>query len=193
MGARAGAPGGRPFTMSLLAGLASVVVSCKAPAPAADESRSGGLGVAELPLPVQVAVYEAAVRAAFDVGPDLFLVAHHRRLPRGAGTAGGDSLPPTLGEALRQAGTVRDLCDPVRDGDQRAPRCPVEKSGYIVRATEIFQGGGDTLRLNLHSELYAAASGPGQEPFAFEMAYKVVPRGDGRFRVVAEGRVREKK
>ncbi|MBK8248931.1 MAG: hypothetical protein IPK85_16250 [Gemmatimonadetes bacterium] len=148
--------------------------------------------MAELSLPAQVAVYEAAVRAAFDVGPDLYLVIHERRLPRGAGTEGGDSLPQALGEALRQAGTVQGACNPVRDGDQRAPRCTAAKSGYVIRATEVFQGSGDTLRLNLHSELFAAASGPGQEPFAFEMAYKFVPRGDGRFRVVAEGRVREK-
>lgn len=192
MAARAGAPGGRLKALGVLAGIASGLTACDAPPPPTDVARSAGLPVAKLSLPAQVAVYEAAVRAAFDVGPDLYLVAHHRRLPRGAGTDGGDSLPAALGEALRQAGTVRGLCDPVRDGDQRAPRCPAATSGYIIRATEIFQGGGDTLRLNLHSELYAAASGPGQEPFAFEMAYKVVPRGDGRFRVVAEGRVREK-
>jgi hypothetical protein len=175
-----------------LAILVVLAVGCRAPAPPADQSRSGGLPVADLTLPAQVAVYDAAVRVAFDVGPDLFLLSHVRRLPRGAGSDGGDSLPAALGEALRQAGIVRGQCDPVRDGAQRAPRCPAERSGYVVRGTEVFRAGGDTLRFNLQSELYAAASGPGQEPFAFEMAYKVVPRGDGRFRVVAEGRVREK-
>jgi hypothetical protein len=68
----------------------------------------------------------------------------------------------------------------------------VSRSGYIIRASEVFQDAGDTLRMNLRSELYAAAEGSGQEPFAFEMAYKLVPAAPGRWRVVAEGRVREK-
>ena len=173
-------------------GTAGVLMACTAPAPVVDQSRSGGLSVAELPIERQVAVYEAAVRTAFDVGPDLYLLAHIRRLPHGAGTDGGDTLPAALGDALRRAGAIRGTCDPARDGDQRAPRCAAPRSGYVIRATEIFQAGGDTLRMNFLSELYAAASGPGQEPFAFEMAYKLVPREDGRYRVVAEGRVREK-
>ncbi|MBL8982551.1 MAG: hypothetical protein JNL26_10235 [Gemmatimonadetes bacterium] len=183
----------REVWMTRAMSTAALLAACSAPAPVVDQSRSGGLPVAELPVERQVAAYEAAVRTAFDVGPDLYLLAHVRRLPRGAGTDGGDSLPAALGEALRRAGTIRGTCDPARDGDQRAPRCDATRSGYVIRATEIFQGGGDTLRMNLLSELYAAANGPGQEPFAFEMAYKLVPREDGRFRVVAEGRVREKR
>lgn len=158
----------------------------------ADESRSAGLPVAALDEGTEVAVVDAAVRAAFDVGPDLYLLVHPTRLPRGAGTSGGDSLPPALGSALQRAGITRGSCTPARDGDQRAPRCAAARSGYVIRVTEVFQAGGDTVRMNLLSELYATAGGPGQEPFAFEMAYKLVPRGDGRFRVVAEGRVHEK-
>lgn len=183
----------REMLMSCASSAAVLLMACGAPAPVVDQSRSGGLPVADLPIARQVAAYEAAVRTAFDVGPDLYLLAHVRRLPRGAGTAGGDSLPAALGEALRRAGTIRGTCEPTRDGDQRAPRCDAARSGYVIRGTEIFQGGGDTLRMNLLSELFAAANGPGQEPFAFEMAYKLVPRDDGRFRVVAEGRVREKR
>jgi hypothetical protein len=169
-----------------------VLAACEPPAVRPDESRSAGLPIAELPIPVQVAVYQAAVRAAFDVGPDLSLLLHPVQLPPGAGADGGAPLPEALGAALRQAGVVRGSCTPARDGDQRAPRCAAERSGYVIRATGIFQGAGDTLRMNLLSEVYAAESGPGQEPFAFEMAYKLVPEGTGRYRVVAEGRVREK-
>lgn len=177
-----------------LAGLgtgALLSLGCAAPAERPDESRSGGLPVADLPVATQVAVYAAAVRAAFDVGPDLWLLVHPRQLPQGAGTAGGAPLPDSLGDALRAGGITRGTCDPARDGDQRAPHCDAARSGYIIRGTEIFQGAGDTLRMNLLSELYAMSGGPGQEPLAFEMAYKLIPRGDGRYRVVAEGRVRE--
>ena len=174
----------------LLAPLAPL--ACTAAPQQEDTSRSSGLAVAALSTEQQVMVYDAATRAAFDVGPDLYLLAHPRRLPRGAGLDGGDPMPPALGAALQQAGVTHGACEPVRNGDRRAPLCPAERSGYVIRASEIFQGTGDTLRMNFLSELYAAAKGAGQEPFSFEMAYKLAPRGGGKWRVVAEGRVREK-
>ncbi|MBC7896838.1 MAG: hypothetical protein H7066_15585 [Cytophagaceae bacterium] len=178
--------------MKALALLPVAGLACSAPAPQADTSRSNGLPVATLSVEQQVAVYDAAIRAAFDVSPDLFLVSHQRRLPEGAGLDGGDTLPAALGAGLERGGLTHGSCDPVRSTGQRAPLCPVARSGYIIRATEIFQAGGDTLRMNFRSELYAASQGSGQEPFAFEMAYKLVPRAAGTWRVVAEGRVREK-
>lgn len=166
--------------------------ACSPPAAQPDTSRSNGLPVATLTVEEQAAVYDAAVRAAFDVGPDLYLVAHKRRLPAGAGLEGGDELPSALGTALERAGITHGTCDPERSNAQRAPLCPVERSGYIIRATDVYQAAGDTLRMNFRSELYAAARGSGQEPFAFEMAYKLAPSAPGRWRVVAEGRVQEK-
>ena len=169
-----------------------LVLACAAPAEREDQSRSGGLPVARLTVAEQVAVWDASVRAAFDVGPELVLLSHPRLLPRGAGLAGGVPLPAALGEALRAAGVTRGSCDPRREGDTRAPRCSSGRSGYVIRATEVFQAAGDTLRMNLRSETFAASDGPGQKPFAFEMAYKLVPAGGGQYRAVAEGRVRER-
>lgn len=159
---------------------------------APDQSRSAGLREASLTEGQRVAVYQAAVRASFDVNPDLVLLLHPIQLPEGAGLEGGTPLPEALGSALARAGVVRGMCTPAHSNDQRAPTCPFERSGYVIRATPIFQAGGDTLRMNFRSELFAASGGAGQEPFAFEMAYKVIPRSDGGFRVAAEGRVREK-
>ena len=122
----------RRVLLLLVAGIA-----CKAPAEQPDTSRSNGLPVATLSVEQQVAVYDAAIRAAFDVGPDLFLVTHERRLPAGAGLDGGDALPPALGAALERAGLTHGNCDPIRSTDQRAPLCPVARSGYIIRASEI--------------------------------------------------------
>ena len=170
----------------ILAGLA-----CAKPATPEDTSRSGGLPAAALSLAQQVAVYDAATRAAFDVGPSLVLLVHPRRLPNGAGLDGGNSLPSALGEALRKAGVTQGGCEPLRTSASRAPTCAAGRSGYVVRATDVFQAGGDTLRMNLRSEVFAASSGVGQKPFAFEMAYKLVPQGAGQWRAVAEGRVRE--
>lgn len=84
---------------------------------------------------------------------------------------------------------MEGTCEPSRSGDQRAPICQAKSSGYVVQSSEIFQAGGDTVHMYLSSEIYAAAGGAGHEPFQFEMAYKLVPAGAGRWRVVAEGRV----
>lgn len=170
----------------------AALAACQAPADRPDTSRSNGLPLAGLSVAEEVAVYDAAIRAAFDVGPDLFLVTHPQLLPAGAGLDGGDAMPESLGAALQRAGLTHGSCTPQRSSAQRAPLCPVERSGYLIRATPIYRGIGDTLRMNLRSELYAASTGSGQEPFAFEMAYKLVPRSGSGWRVVAEGRVREK-
>ena len=168
----------------LLAGLA-----CQRAGPV-DEARSEGMPVASLTASAQSRVFDAAVREAFDVGPGLVLKLSPLHLPAGSGYAGGTPVADSLRHALVASGIVSGTCTPQRESAQRAPACEAERSGYVVRASEIFQGRGDTLHLYLASEVYAARGGPGQQPFAFEMAYKLVPREGGRWRVVAEGRVR---
>lgn len=166
-------------------------LACAPPKAPPDTARSGGLVEASLSIDQQVAVWQGAIRAAFDVGPELYLVTTPARLPDGAGLEGGEALPAGLGAALVRVGAVQASCTPLREGPNRAPRCSAPRSGYIVRATKIYQAGGDTVRMNFRSELFAAASGTGQQPFAFEMAYKLIPSGGGRWRVAAEGRVKE--
>lgn len=158
-----------------------------------DEVRSDGMPVAILPAAVQARVFDAAVRAAFDVDPGLVLLLNPTHLPAGSGYEGGSPVPDSLRAALQAAGVISGVCEPKRSGEQRAPLCDAGRSGYVVRGSELFQAGGDTVHLYLASEVFAAAGGPGQRPFAFEMAYKLVPREEPGWRVVAEGRVRETK
>ena len=155
-----------------------------------DDARSEGMPVAALTAAAQARVFDAAVREAFDVGPGLVLRLSPLLLPDGSGYEGGSPVPDSLRQALVASGVVSGTCSPERESAQRAPVCVAERSGYVVRGSEIFQGRGDTLHLYLASEVYAAKGGPGQQPFTFEMAYKLVPREGGRWRVVAEGRVR---
>jgi hypothetical protein len=158
-----------------------------------DDARSEGKALASLPATSQVRVWDAAVREAFDVGPGLVLLLSPTHLPRGAGYDGGTPVPDSLRAALVATGVVSGTCSPARESAQRAPRCDADRSGYVVRGSEIFRGAGDTLQLYLASEVYAAVNGPGQQPFTFEMAYKLVPRDGDRWQVVAEGRVRGSK
>ena len=155
-----------------------------------DDARGRGNPVAELPEARVVRAYAAAVRAAFDVGPDLHLLAEPTYLPRSSGYGVGDSIPAPLLAALEQARVVQGQCTPDRSSERRAPSCPAQRAGYITRFSELFQLGGDTVELYLQSEIYAPAGGTGQQPFAFEMAYQLAPQ-QGGWRVVREGRVRQ--
>jgi hypothetical protein len=166
--------------------------ACQGEPPKPLEERAQGMSPAKLDLPTQTAVFEASLGKSFDLGPGMLLRLHPRRLPRTGGFDGGDAVDPAFVAALLKAGLIRGTCDPVRDGEFRAPRCDDTSAGYVVRASDMFQRDGDTLQMYLHAEVFAPLKGPGTSPFDFEMAYRLVPRGDGRFRVVSEGRVRQK-
>lgn len=168
------------------------VLACQRAAPV-DDARSEGMRPVSLSAAIQAQVFEAAARATFDLGPGLVLLLDPTHLPSGSGYEGGPPVPDSLRDALLTAGVVSGICAPKRESDQRAPLCVADRSGYVLRSSELFQGRGDTVHLYLASEVYAASNGPGQQPFAFEMAYKLLPRDGGRWRVVAEGRVRGSK
>jgi hypothetical protein len=154
-------------------------------------ARGRGLKPANLPPSAEASIYDAAVHAAFDVGPDLVLRAHPRRLPRTEGYDAGDSLPSDVLRALRSRGVVRGSCDPVRDAPRNTPRCSGPEAGYVLRASDIFRVGGDTVQLYFSAERFGAATGPRPEALRFEKAYQLVGSGDA-WRVIREGRVHER-
>lgn len=152
------------------------------------EARGPGLAVAELPVASQAAAYEAALRAGFDVAPGLTLLLAPEHLPRTATLAGGPPLAPELIAALRERGIVQGTCAaaPVPEGE--VPRCEAAAAGYLLRLSQPFAAGGDTLQLYVDAERYARPGGPAQGPFFFETAYQLVGR-DTEWRVVRDGRV----
>jgi hypothetical protein len=154
-------------------------------------ARGRGLQPAKLAPSAEAAVYDAAVRASFDVGPDLVLRAHPRRLARTEGYDGGDNLPSDVLRALQRRGVVRGSCDPVRDAPRNTPRCSGPEAGYLVRASDVFRVGGDTVQLYFYAERFGAATGPRPEALRFEKAYQLVGNGDA-WRVIREGRVHER-
>ena len=159
----------------------------------ADDStiaRGRGLTPAALAPAVEASVYDAAVRAAFDVGPALVLFAHPRRLPRTAGYEGGDTMPASLVAALRERGVVRGVCEPKHDTARDTPRCTGPQAGYVVRASPVFVAGRDTLQINFAAEAFGAATGPRPQALRFEKIYQLVG-GGAAWRVVREARVRE--
>jgi hypothetical protein len=176
------------------AALAAAILTAACGPAGPDDSnvaRGRGLKPAELTPAAEASIYDAATRAAFDVGPGLVLRAHPRRLSRTEGYDAGDSVPSDLLRALRSRGVVRGTCDPVRDAPRNTPRCNVPEAGYIVRASDVFRVGGDTVQIYFSAERFGAATGPRPEALRFEKAYQLVGSGDV-WRVIREGRVHER-
>jgi hypothetical protein len=158
----------------------------------ADDSnvaRGRKLQLAALPVASEAAVYDAAARAAFDLGPGLTLLLHPLRLPRTAGYAGGDSVPAALARALQARGVVAGVCEPIRETALDTPRCHTTVPGYIVRASDVFRVSTDTVELYFSAEQFGPASGQRPPALRFERIYQLVGRGSS-WRVAREARVR---
>jgi hypothetical protein len=149
--------------------------------------RGRGLAVAELPPEDAAQLYDAAIRAAFDLGPGMTLLLAPEHLPRGAGLAGGPPVSPEVVSALRRRGSVRGTCASPAAADS-VPRCEARAAGYLVRLSEPLARAGDTVQVYLDAARYAVPGAPAAAEFHFGKAYQLVRRG-GRWRVAREGRV----
>jgi hypothetical protein len=136
-------------------------------------------------------MYEQAIRAAFDVGPDLVLLMHPSRLPRRAEDSTGGTLPDAVLAALRARGIARGTCTPRHELARDTPRCDYATPGYVIRGSEVLKAGGDTTELYLTAERFAPAKGAKPQALRFEKVYQLVPDRGG-WRVAREGRVHER-
>jgi hypothetical protein len=157
-------------------------------APDDDSARGRGLPAAELTVDAQASIYEAAVRASFDLGPDLTLLLEPRYLPRAAGQAGGEETGADLLAALRRRGVVQGSCEPPHDGTRAVPVCPARGPGYVVRFSEVFRGAGDTVQVHMSALRFRTAAAEPAEALSFERAYQLTGSGR-RWVVVREARV----
>ena len=155
-----------------------------------DVARGGGLRPAALPAAAQARVYEAATRAALEVGPSLTLLMHPRLLPATAGYTGGQPVPPEVERALRERGIVRGTCETPTDTarPKRTPTCEARAPGYVVRFSDVFQLGPDSVQVYFAAERYDTPASGAHEVLRLEKAYQLAKRG-GTWRVVREARV----
>ncbi len=152
-----------------------------------DSVRGRGLRVATMPPGAQAAVYDAAVRAGFEVGPGLAFLLDPRRLPRTAGLEGGTPVPAEVTAAMRRRGVVQGTCEPPPPSRTENPRCEARAPGYVVRFSEIFQVAGDTMQVHVAAQRYDTPGARASEVLRFEKVYQLVESG-GRWRVVREAR-----
>jgi hypothetical protein len=169
----------------------ALAASCGGASDDASVIRGRGLQPASVSADVEARMYEQAIRAAFDVGPDLVLLMHPARLPRRSEDSTGGPLPSAVLAALRARGVVRGTCEPQHEAPRDTPRCNSPAPGYVIRGSEVFRVGGDTAELYLAAEQFAPAQGAKPQALRFEKIYQLVPDRGG-WRVAREGRVHER-
>ena len=152
----------------------------------ANAARGRGMRVAPLPAGVQARIYESALRAGFDLGPDLVLLADTRLLPRAAGLEGTDPLDPDVVLAMQRRNVVRGTCEPPVQTREN-PRCPSGRPGYVVRFSPVFQAPGDTVQVHVAARRYDTPDAAATEVLRFEKVYQLVEAGTA-WRVVREAR-----
>jgi hypothetical protein len=174
-----------------VAALAAVIVLASACADKAVDdgfARGPGLKVSQLPIPAKVAIYDAALKSAFDVGPGLTLMLDPRLLPRTSGLGAGTPVPKNLVDALRAARVVHGTCQPPTEDSREAPVCDAPNPGYIVRFSDVFRMGGDSVQVHIAVERFNTSTSAKSEILRFEKAYQVVGKGTA-WTVARSGRV----
>ena len=175
-------------TRAPVAALLSVLAATSCGGENAEVARGPGLAVAELPAADRAAAYDAALHAGFDVAPGLTLLLAPEHLPRTAGLTGGPPVDADLVAALRERGIVQGTCAAPMPAENEVPRCAAPAAGYLLRLSEPYHLGADTIQLYVDAERYALPGATPAPPFHFETAYQLTGRGDA-WRVLREGRV----
>ena len=153
--------------------------------------RGHKLRVASMTADARIAVYRAAVGAAFDLrDPALTLLLDRRTLPRVGGMAEGGRLSGPVSNGLRERSIVQGVCEPPITTSRKTPVCTARGPGYIVRFSDVFARGGDSVEVYLAVQKFDTPSSGASESLRFERAYQLVRHGD-LFEPTQEARVRE--
>jgi hypothetical protein len=153
--------------------------------------RGHNLRVASIAPAARVPVYEAALGAAFELNdPALTLVLDRRLLPRAGGMVEDGRLPDAVETGLRQRGLIHGVCEPPITTSRKTPQCTARGPGYVVRFSDVFARGGDSVEVYLAVQKFDTPSSGASESLRFERAYQLVHRAGG-WQPIREARVRE--
>ena len=167
----------------------AVVVAAGCSKGKVQDYRGAGLPADTILLNDQVLVYRAMLWASFPMDdPSLIILADPLLLPRSEGLFGGDAMPSEVLSAMKAMGVVKGTCQlPVR-ATAVPLACPAERPGYVVRFSEPFRLGRDSLQVHLAAQNYTVTNGPKIERIRFERAYYLVRTPTG-WRAVREARM----
>ena len=153
--------------------------------------RGHKLRVASMTADARIAVYKAALGAAFDLrDPALTLLLDRRKLPRVGGMAEEGRLSGPVANGLQDRNVVQGVCEPPITTSRKTPVCTARGPGYIVRFSDVLGRGGDSVEVYLAVQKFDTPSSGGSESLRFERAYQMARHGDS-FEPTQEARVRE--
>ena len=153
--------------------------------------RGHKLRVASMTADARIAVYKAAVAAAFDLrDPALTLLLDRRKLPRVGGMAEEGRLSGPVANGLHDRNIVQGVCEPPITTSRKTPVCTARGPGYIVRFSDVLARGGDSVEVYLAVQKFDTPSSVGSESLRFERAYQMARHGD-TFEPTQEARVHE--
>ena len=153
--------------------------------------RGHGLKVASLRPNMRVAVYQAALGAAFELNdPALTLLLDRRVLSRAGGMGEDGRLPGTVESELRNRGVIHGTCEPPITSSRKTPQCIARGPGYVVRFSDVLARGGDSVEVYVAAQKYDTPNNGGTESLRFERAYQLVRKNDS-WEPTREARVRE--
>ena len=165
---------------------AMITMGCAEREPA--EGRGAGLDDARIAAAEQAHSYGAALRTAFDLGPGLSLLLDPATLPRGTGNAPGPVVPDSVRHALLADGAIQGTCEPQVSRETHAPICAAAIPGYVVRVSDVYELGKDSLQLHVLVRRYDTPATAPHQAFAFEEAYQLARR-ECEWRVVRKARL----
>lgn len=155
-------------------------------------ARGHRLRVASLQPNTRVSVYRSALGAAFELNdPALTLLLDRRVLPRAGGMAEEGRLPGPVEVGLRDRGVIQGSCEPPITTSRKTPQCAARGPGYVVRFSDIFKRGGDSVEVYLAVQKFDTPTNTGSESLRFERAYQLVHRPGDKWEATREARVRE--
>jgi hypothetical protein len=140
--------------------------------------RGAGLQPATLSAADQASAYATALRAAFEIQPNLVLLLDPTLLPSARSGKATRDLSPDVIRRLRSTGVVQGTCQPTGRGVHASPICTAGRAGYVIRVSDIFRLPGDSVQLYLTAERYRAARDTSgyQPPLQFEQRHQLVRR-----------------
>jgi hypothetical protein len=172
--------------MKILSAALLIAVAC-----AEDTSkyaRGRRLDVASLPATDRAKIYAAALGGAFDLGPGLSILIDTSMLTRTSGLGAGAALGSDVRVALRATDVIQGECAPERREANRTPVCKADIPGYVVRFSDVFAMGGDSVQTHVFAERYDTPATGVHNRFVIEQAYQLVKNGSG-WKVVRKARI----
>jgi hypothetical protein len=151
--------------------------------------RGRGLQPAQLSDSDRVGVYNAALRAMFEMDdPALSLLLDPRLLSRTSSVGADFPMAASLSSELRGRGIVKGTCTAPSGGTRKTLLCRAERPGYVVRFSEVFALARDSVQVYVLVQKYDTPESGASEALRFEKVYQVV-RQDGVWRAAKEGRM----